>query len=140
MVPHSTSMSAGNSHTDESVDTEGQHELERKQSQAIEEGHDADIPSSAGYILDARGRERRRHSLASRGRSVASKEGIDLEGGVNSARNGADDDTSNPNEIWWDGPNDPENPYNWPLWKKYANCGLVSLMTFVTPLGSCMEP
>ncbi|KXJ93647.1 major facilitator superfamily domain-containing protein [Microdochium bolleyi] len=38
--------------------------------------------------------------------------------------------------IDWDGPDDPENPYNWPSWKKMTNCGLVSALTFVMPLAS----
>lgn len=38
--------------------------------------------------------------------------------------------------VWWDGENDPENPYNWPNWQKYTIGGLISLVTFVTPLAS----
>ncbi|KAK6077977.1 transporter [Seiridium cupressi] len=38
--------------------------------------------------------------------------------------------------VWWDGPNDPENPYNWPNWRKFLNCGLISIMTLVSALGS----
>ncbi|TPX12717.1 uncharacterized protein E0L32_000894 [Thyridium curvatum] len=41
-----------------------------------------------------------------------------------------------PNVVWWDGEDDPENPYNWPGWRKYLNCGLISALTFVTPLAS----
>ncbi|KAM5352814.1 hypothetical protein ACJ41O_005536 [Fusarium nematophilum] len=43
---------------------------------------------------------------------------------------------SDDNLVWWDGPSDPENPYNWPAWLKYTNCGLISALTFVTPLAS----
>lgn len=38
--------------------------------------------------------------------------------------------------VWWDGDNDPENPYNWPSWKKFSNCAIISALTFVTPLAS----
>ncbi|KAI4598581.1 hypothetical protein KJ359_002994 [Pestalotiopsis sp. 9143b] len=38
--------------------------------------------------------------------------------------------------VWWDGPHDPENPYNWPNWRKFLNCGLISIMTLVSALGS----
>ncbi|CAI6099352.1 hypothetical protein V2G26_005702 [Clonostachys chloroleuca] len=134
MVSRRTSTSAETSPREGPSDEEDIHELEKKQSQAIEEGHDADIPSSAGYILDARGERKRKLSLASRRRSMASKERVDLEGGDNSVEDSAGDVDSN--EVWWDGPNDPENPYNWPTWKKIFNCGLVSAMTFVAPLGS----
>jgi hypothetical protein len=138
MVSRRTSTSAESSPREGPSDEEDIHELEKKQSQAIEEGHDADIPSSAGYILDARGERKRKLSLASRRRSIASKERVDLEGGDNSVEDSAGDVDSN--EVWWDGPNDPENPYNWPTWKKIFNCGLVSAMTFVAPLGSCKKP
>ncbi|RSM03283.1 hypothetical protein CDV31_010559 [Fusarium ambrosium] len=40
------------------------------------------------------------------------------------------------NIVWWDGDDDPENPYNWPAWQKYLNCGLLSVLTFITPLAS----
>ncbi|KAH8651173.1 major facilitator superfamily domain-containing protein [Xylariales sp. PMI_506] len=40
------------------------------------------------------------------------------------------------NTVWWDSDSDPENPFNWPTWKKVLNCGLVSFLTFVTPLAS----
>ncbi|KAF7544470.1 hypothetical protein G7Z17_g9927 [Cylindrodendrum hubeiense] len=38
--------------------------------------------------------------------------------------------------VWWDGEDDPENPYNWPSWRKYSNSILISLVTFVSPLSS----
>ncbi|KPM42776.1 hypothetical protein AK830_g3786 [Neonectria ditissima] len=38
--------------------------------------------------------------------------------------------------VWWDGDKDPENPYHWPSWRKYSNCILISLLTFVEPLAS----
>ncbi|KAI0020712.1 bicyclomycin resistance protein [Xylariomycetidae sp. FL0641] len=41
-----------------------------------------------------------------------------------------------PNIVWWDSEDDPENPYNWPVWRKSLNVGLVSLMVFVSPLAS----
>jgi hypothetical protein len=42
------------------------------------------------------------------------------------------------NTIWWDGDDDPENPYNWPAWRKVLNCVLVSSLAFITPLASSM--
>ncbi|KAK7229792.1 hypothetical protein V2G26_001962 [Clonostachys chloroleuca] len=38
--------------------------------------------------------------------------------------------------VWWDGENDPENPYNWPSWRKITNSVLISLLTLMTPLAS----
>lgn len=42
------------------------------------------------------------------------------------------------NVVWWDGPTDPANPYNWPVWRVTLNCGLISALTLVTPLASSM--
>ncbi|TDZ27904.1 Efflux pump radE [Colletotrichum spinosum] len=47
----------------------------------------------------------------------------------------ADDD---PNIVDWDGPDDPENPQNWPMKKKWLNIAAISILTLVTPLGSSM--
>ena len=47
------------------------------------------------------------------------------------------DAPSDDNIIFWDGDDDPANPYNWPSWLKVVNCVLVSSLTFLTPLGSC---
>jgi len=56
---------------------------------------------------------------------------------VNSDRgstSGRDDDEEkrDPNLVSWDGPNDPENPMNWPDKKKWANIAVLSIMTVVT--------
>ncbi|RPA94396.1 benomyl/methotrexate resistance protein [Choiromyces venosus 120613-1] len=44
----------------------------------------------------------------------------------------------NPDIVDWDGPDDPENPMNWPRWRKVVAVGIVSGITFVTPLASSM--
>lgn len=43
-----------------------------------------------------------------------------------------------PNIVWWDGPDDPQNPRNWSSLKKNVNVGLVSLLCFITPVASAM--
>jgi hypothetical protein len=40
--------------------------------------------------------------------------------------------TNDPNIVDWDGPDDPENPMNWPTSKKIASIGLVSLITLLS--------
>ncbi|KAI0592767.1 major facilitator superfamily domain-containing protein [Biscogniauxia sp. FL1348] len=40
--------------------------------------------------------------------------------------------------VDWDGPDDPENPMNWPESRKWMNIVVLSLLTVVTPLGSSM--
>lgn len=43
-----------------------------------------------------------------------------------------------PNIVDWDGPDDPENPMNWPEKKKWLNIAVLSILTIITPLGSSM--
>ncbi|KAI5457088.1 major facilitator superfamily domain-containing protein [Mariannaea sp. PMI_226] len=40
------------------------------------------------------------------------------------------------NIVWWNGDDDPENPQNWTKFRKYSNCVLISLLTFIEPLAS----
>ncbi|KAF2109038.1 major facilitator superfamily domain-containing protein [Lophiotrema nucula] len=42
------------------------------------------------------------------------------------------------NIVNWDGPDDPENPMNWAKSKKITAVGIVSLITFLSPLSSTM--
>ncbi|KAK2609626.1 hypothetical protein N8I77_003119 [Diaporthe amygdali] len=46
--------------------------------------------------------------------------------------------TKDPNLVTWNGPNDPENPKNWPMSKKWATTMLVSAFTFISPVSSSM--
>ncbi|KAJ5612944.1 hypothetical protein N7510_006138 [Penicillium lagena] len=43
-----------------------------------------------------------------------------------------------PNIVDWDGPDDPENPLNWTTKRKASATISISLITFLTPLGSSM--
>ncbi|KAI5458221.1 major facilitator superfamily domain-containing protein [Mariannaea sp. PMI_226] len=114
---------------------------EEKTREAIDEGHDADIPSSLGFVLTEAQEEKRRHSLATRSsvdKTHITNEDVEKaeaeDEADDSAKNGSDQD----DVVWWDGDNDPENPYNWVTWRKVLNCVLVSALTFVTPLASSM--
>ncbi|KXH60647.1 polyamine transporter 3 [Colletotrichum nymphaeae SA-01] len=42
------------------------------------------------------------------------------------------------NIVTWDGPDDPQNPMNWPDSRKWINLALMSLLTIISPLGSSM--
>ncbi|KAI1383930.1 bicyclomycin resistance protein [Hypoxylon trugodes] len=148
----SIASSAAATHTDGDHDTESgdtQLQLKRKISQAVDEGHDADIPSSEGFVLNEQEELKRQRSIADRRRnsfaSKRSKADRDVEKAqvpgettLSSSNDGDNDDTSdsNTNIVWWDGPDDPKNPYNWPTWQKVLNCGLISAMTFISPLAS----
>ena len=37
-----------------------------------------------------------------------------------------------PNIVWWDGDDDPQNPMNWTQKKKYGHVAIISAITFVT--------
>ncbi|KAK5134646.1 hypothetical protein LTR08_006302 [Meristemomyces frigidus] len=43
-----------------------------------------------------------------------------------------------PNLVTWDGPNDPANPKNWSLGRKWAATLVVSVFTFISPVASSM--
>ncbi|OTA68720.1 bicyclomycin resistance protein [Hypoxylon sp. EC38] len=149
MASSITSTSAA-THTDGERDNESgdaQLQLRRKISQAVDEGHDADIPSSEGFVLSEEEELRRVQSIAQRRRnSIASKRSkVDHdvekaqapgEAALSSSNEGEDDSDNGPNVVWWSGLDDPENPYNWPTWRKVLNCGLISAMTFISPLAS----
>ncbi|KAI0412499.1 cycloheximide resistance protein [Xylaria grammica] len=125
-------------HSDGERETDGHLILDqRKTTQAVEEGHDADTPSNAGYILTREDdvkrlksieTQRKRQSLALAEQQAKG----DVEKGVQATGDGEDD----PNIVWWDGDNDPENPYNWSTLRKVLNCGCVSFQTFLSPLAS----
>jgi len=124
---------------------------ERSQQQAVAEGHDADIPSDTGYVLDERGEQKRRQSIADQrlahrrslngaAADVEKEAGFGRDGDRDGDGDGDGEPSSSDDEanvIWWDGPDDPENPYNWPTWRKVVNCVLISALTFITPLASC---
>lgn len=132
--------------------TDADRALQRQKTieQAAAEGHDADIPSDIGYVLDAAGEEKRRKSIAeqrrlslARKRSQTYSSNRDTEKGTETGADTASEakaDAAVPedeaNIVWWDGDNDPANPYNWPRWQKALNCVFVSLLTLITPLGS----
>lgn len=39
---------------------------------------------------------------------------------------------ANPDLVDWDGPDDPENPFNWPSYKKWRQLMFMSVNTFLT--------
>jgi polyferredoxin len=40
--------------------------------------------------------------------------------------------------LGWDGEHDPANPRNWALWRKGVVVGIISAITFFSPLASSM--
>ncbi|EJT80920.1 cycloheximide resistance protein [Gaeumannomyces tritici R3-111a-1] len=127
---------------------------QRSIDQAVDEGHDADIPSDLGYVLSETASRIRRSSNAApsiKKPKHSSVPGVDTHEGDVEKNTGGSSSTPNDvataseeeeeegedsaNIVWWDD-NDPQNPYNWPTWRKVLNCGLVSCLTFLTPLAS----
>ncbi|KAL4945091.1 hypothetical protein BDV06DRAFT_55394 [Aspergillus oleicola] len=43
-----------------------------------------------------------------------------------------------PKLVTWNGPDDPENPKNWPMRKKWTTVVMVSCFTFISPVSSSM--
>jgi hypothetical protein len=110
---------------------------------AAYEGHDADIPSNEGYVLDERGELKRQQAVAlqhtashkSQKSHDASATRRDVEKEANEM---SAEESEDPNIVWWDGPEDPQNPMNFSGWLKTLNIALVSGICFVTPLASSM--
>jgi hypothetical protein len=113
---------------------------------AADEGHDADIPTNAGSIPPTP-LEHPPHKHTHPGMTSSALFDKDLEKGsrpesINSD-DGAEDQADNeaevendPDIVWWDGPDDPQNPMNWRYTKKWGTVALVSAITFLTPLAS----
>ncbi|AEO59172.1 general substrate transporter [Thermothelomyces thermophilus ATCC 42464] len=54
-------------------------------------------------------------------------------------KGGADSEQDkDPNIVTWDGPDDPMNPMNWTMRKKWTNIAVMAILTIITPLGSSM--
>ncbi|KAE9366893.1 MFS general substrate transporter [Stipitochalara longipes BDJ] len=109
-----------------------------KETLATYEGHDADIPSNEGYVLDAQGELKRRQSIALSHK--ASRKSVERNGTKDVEKAGEEVSTEedDSNIVWWDGPDDPSNPVNFKPVIKLLNICLVSAICFVTPLGSSM--
>lgn len=76
-------------------------------------------------------------------KGINSTSASDLEGATIRPESGSGAETGNrenadkeeeqdPNIVDWDGPDDPQNPQNWPMKMKWINVGLISMLTFVT--------
>lgn len=116
---------------------------------AVEENHDADIPSNAGWAKGLQPRSVDKRSLSDHIQEHDFEKGERIstsDAGNNAAETGMQDrkeadvteTTKDPLIIDWDGPNDPENPLNWSKGKKTIAIFTLSMLTLVTPLASSM--
>jgi hypothetical protein len=112
---------------------------------AAQEGHDADIPSNAGFVEPRKTQEIRRNAQDSNddlekdiekeaGEVVSQRESSDISAYDERLTNSPDD----PNLVGWDGEDDPQNPLNWSPLAKWGSVAVVSGVTFLTPLGSAI--
>jgi hypothetical protein len=83
-------------------------DLDTKSKEAFEQGHDADLPINT----------------STRGSDVEK----DAEGQVSKVSTVEAD----PNDVFWDGPDDPQNPLNWTAGRKWGNVAILSLVTLIT--------
>jgi len=119
---------------------------------AVYAGHDSDIPLEEEYIFNAQREEdmhenfqRRRSSLGSRRSRKSHKEhkkSVDVLKERDVEKEYVQVKPSlvtnaEANVVWWDSPDDSQNPMNWATWKKVVNLTLISCICFLTPLGSC---
>ncbi|KAL4782730.1 major facilitator superfamily domain-containing protein [Aspergillus varians] len=57
---------------------------------------------------------------------------------IEKSKTARSDQPPDPKLVTWDGPDDPENPKNWPMKKKWAIVMTVSCFTFISPVSSSM--
>jgi hypothetical protein len=69
--------------------------------------------------------------------SAASTRAADVEKGA-PPDDASSDESHDPDLVSWDGPDDPHNPRNWSLHRRWAVIGIVSSYTFLSPLSSSM--
>ncbi|WYZ36996.1 hypothetical protein EsH8_II_000502 [Colletotrichum jinshuiense] len=62
------------------------------------------------------------------GATIRPESGSGAEAG--NRENADKEEEQDPNIVDWDGPDDPQNPQNWPMKMKWINVGLISMLTF----------
>lgn len=112
---------------------------------AAQEGHDADIPSNAGFIES---RKSRQSPTTPHESDENLKKDIEkVAGDIAAQRPSSEISTyeerlTNSHEdinlVGWDGDDDPQNPLNWTPFAKWGSIAVVSGVTFLTPLGSAI--
>ena len=108
---------------------------------AAAEGHDADIPTNMGSIqqIPSHDSVRRMSIDEKKGSTTAMEKDVEKGSGpasISSINEPEEEPEHDPNIVDFDGPDDPENPMNWKASKKWGMVGLISAITFLTPLAS----
>ncbi|KAI5848516.1 benomyl/methotrexate resistance protein [Morchella snyderi] len=92
-----------------------------------------DIPSPVSPVSDIHTEDRGNINTAEKGIPLGM---LGSEKSMSTQRDETAPEEADPNLVDWDGPEDPENPMNWPSWRKIFTVGIVSSITFITPLAS----
>ncbi|KAF2277566.1 MFS general substrate transporter [Westerdykella ornata] len=114
---------------------------------AAAEGHDADIPTNAGSINDCPAPPSKAESPSmeldkdidvEKGNASSLTSLVESHSGSEAAPEKDEEEHHDPKIVFWDGPDDPQNPMNWSEKKKWGTVTVVSCITFLTPLASSM--
>lgn len=124
-------------------------DLPEREQLAVNEAHDADIPTNKGAEhpnlpaegtttdVEKKDKDDRLSSASTSSHDVVNDE-KDVEKGPTETATEEAEEPRDPNIVDWEGPDDPANPYNWPAKKKWANIAILSLLTLLIPLASSM--
>lgn len=52
--------------------------------------------------------------------------------GAPAGEKSSEEEDKDPNIVTWDGPDDPMNPMNWTMKKKWSNIAVLSILTIIT--------
>jgi len=108
---------------------------------AIQEGHDADIPSNEGVLRKISTKispicTSPNSPTLTLEKDIEKDAGKEIPTRTPSRRSVDSNYEEQQNIVWWDGENDPLDPMNWPSFRKWSAIVVVSGITFLTPLGS----
>lgn len=97
-----------------------------KNEEAYQQGHDADLIPEDLYSKDVeKGVESHAHSTHTGDRTLSVDQPQETT-----------IDQRDPDIVDWDGPDDPNNPQNWPAKKKWSIIAALGAITLITPLAS----
>ncbi|KAL4917692.1 major facilitator superfamily domain-containing protein [Aspergillus aurantiobrunneus] len=109
---------------------------------SVYRGDDDDVSADRDPSL---GNEKDVHAALEVRSGIVSERDRDLEAnrqgstaGIEKSRTARSDQSQDPKLVTWNGPDDPENPKNWPMKKKWAIVVTVSCFTFISPVSSSM--
>ncbi|KAG9247369.1 MFS multidrug transporter-like protein [Calycina marina] len=117
-------------------------ELSSEKSEPLSPGSGTDDDGNTDDVEAFRDRRRKLLRASSQGVVPENIDGIadnrEDENEVRLEKSRASKSVTDPNLVSWDGPNDPMNPKNWSIGRKWAAILVVSAFTFISPVSSSM--